>query len=291
MTARLCAKGVGQYCEQQRLGNFIDRSGVVGEIEIRRCIHCGHGVSYPPIPDVSFLYERRKSQDYQPDARNKLSRFIKDVAFRLQAKKLLRDIGDVEGRLLDYGCGSGQFTRMLDETASDLVVVGCDFFPDPPAELAKQSYLSHDQLSESGELYEGVLAMHVLEHDDDTTKLLRSITSQVKPGAVVIVEVPNADCVWGGIFGRFWDAWYVPFHRHHFSSTSLRNALEVEGLEVRHIRQVTVPTMGRTIANLFGQKNNVFWVLVGIALHPIQLAGEALTGRRTALRAICRIAD
>lgn len=288
MQRQACAGAPSQDCRLLKLGNFIDRSGLVGNIEVWRCVQCGHGVSHPPIPDVSFLYEGRKSQDYQPDARNRLSRLIKDIAFRLQAKKLLRDSGELNGRLLDYGCGSGQFTRVLSQVANNLQVTGCDFFPEPPAELGREAYISHDELAEADIVYDGILAMHVLEHDDDTRKLLRSIMAPVKPGGVVIVEVPNVDCIWGSIFGRFWDAWYVPYHRHHFSRLSLQNALEAEGLHVTIIRGVTAPTMGRTFANLFGQKNNIFWVLLGIALHPVQLAGEALTRRRTALRAICR---
>lgn len=283
-----CAKRIGSTCEQVTMSDFIDRSGVVGEMQVHRCIHCGHGVTYPPIADVSFLYEGRQSQDYQPDARNWLSHVIKDTAFGRQAAAILKDLGPVKGELLDYGCGSGQFTRVLSETAKDISVTGCDFFADPPSELDNRSYLSHAELAEQGRKFDSVLSMHVLEHDDDTRKLLQSITAPLKDGGTLVVEVPNAECFWGKVFGRFWDAWYLPYHRHHFSSSSLRLVLESQGLEVIAMRGITAPTMGRTFANVFGKKNNIFWILAGIALHPIQLAGEALSGRRTALRAVCR---
>lgn len=283
-----CPSPHGQDFKQAPDGNFIDRSGLLGEVDVVRCENCGHGVSQPPIPDVTFLYEGRGSQDFQPDARNSLSRLIKDIAFRQQAKRLLSDIGELKGRLLDFGCGSGQFTRVLGETSDNVSVTGCDFFPEPPSELNEESYISHDELNELKASYDGVLAMHVLEHDDDTRTLLRRIISPAKPGGLVVVEVPNVDCVWADFFGRYWDAWYLPYHRHHFSRMSLQRALETEGLEIIKLSGITAPTMGRTFANLFGRKNNVFWVLFGILLHPLQLAGEALTGRRTALRAVCR---
>ncbi|MBE5073424.1 class I SAM-dependent methyltransferase [Erythrobacteraceae bacterium E2-1 Yellow Sea] len=288
MQGEECPAAPGRSCHSKTRGGYIDRSGMVGAIEIKRCETCGHGVSFPAIPDVAFLYEGRQSQDFQPDARNWLSKWIKDIAFRFQAKRLLKDIGSFEGRLLDFGCGSGQFTRVLDETADNLDVTGCDFFAEPPAELRYQSYIGHDELALAKDLYDGALAMHVLEHDDDTRALLDRITSPVKPGGLVVVEVPNVDCVWGDIFGRYWDAWYVPYHRHHFSQISLRAVLKAQGLKVEAIRGVTAPTMGRTLANLFGCKNSVFWIMVGITLHPLQLAGEVLTRRRTALRAVCR---
>lgn len=288
MTDIPCQKEFGSQCDPVSLGTFIDRSGLVGEVEVHQCQRCGHAVSYPLIPDVAFLYEGRQSQDYQPDARGGLSRWIKNLAFRFQAKKLLRHAGDPSGQVLDFGCGSGQFTRVLDETSDKIRVTGCDFFSEPPIELEVGDYLSHQQLKDKGSKYDMVLALHVLEHDDNTSGLIRSIINPLKSGGKLLIEVPNVDCFWIGVFGRFWDGWYLPYHRHHFSKASLRRALESEGLEVMQIHDVTAPTMGRTMANITGTKNNLFWVLVGVLLHPIQLFGEWLTGRRTALRAVCR---
>jgi hypothetical protein len=66
----------------------------------------------------------------------------------------------------------------------------------------------------------------------------------------------------------------------------LRRRLEVSGLQLVGMFDVTVPTMGRTVANCFRRKNNLFWLLVGIALHPIQWFGEKLSGQPTAIRVI-----
>lgn len=291
MAEMSCVTPFGTNCSQVSLGNFVDRSGALGSVEVFQCTRCGHAISHPPIPDVEFLYEGRGSQDYQPDARNSFSRLIKEFAFRIQARRLLRDVGGLRGRILDFGCGSGQFTRVLDEVSDEFRVSGCDFFATPPIELGSVPYLSHEALARDDELYDGVLAMHVLEHDDNTSKLIRSFLRPVRPGGVAVVEVPNVECFWTGVFGRYWDAWYLPYHRHHFSKYSLRKALEAEGLHVIAVYDVTAPTMGRTFANLFGTRNNIFWVLLGILLHPVQLFGEMLTGRRTALRAVCRIPE
>ena len=42
------------------------------------------------------------------------------------------------------------------------------------------------------------------------------------------------------------------------------------------------------MANLFGRRNNLFWLIAGIALHPIQYVGEKLSGQTTALHVIAR---
>ena len=46
--------------------------------------------------------------------------------------------------------------------------------------------------------------------------------------------------------------------------------------------------MGRSVANLVGARNSLPFLLAGAALHPVQLAGEKLSGRPSALRVIAR---
>ena len=130
--------------------------------------------------------------------------------------------------------------------------------------------------------------MHVVEHDDDPAALLARIIAAAAPGATVVIEVPNVACVWARIFGKYWDAWYLPYHRVHFSRRSLSALLEGAGLEVTAIHGAVVPTMGRTFANLLRQRNSLPWLLLGVALHPLQLAGEWLWREPSALRAVAR---
>ncbi|MBX9591924.1 MAG: class I SAM-dependent methyltransferase [Hyphomonadaceae bacterium] len=283
--AMLCAVSK-KPCDFVSRGSFLDRSGMVGNIEVRQCRHCNHAVTQPPIADVSFLYGDRESQDYQPDTKGGISRAIKNIAFRAQARKLLRQIGTPGRRALDFGCGSGQFTRVLGEMLPGTELVGSDFFHSPPAELAGKGYTHSDALASQADSFDLVMAFHVLEHDDDVAGLLDRILTPARRGATVVVEVPNVECAWNKVFGRFWDAWYVPFHRNHFSRRSLVSILEGRGLNVRAVHSITAPTMGRTMANLAGQTNNLFWLLLGIALHPLQLLGEKMTGQPTAIRVI-----
>lgn len=283
-----CGALSGTDCELVSLGQFLDRSEKMGNVEVRQCVRCGHGVTFPPIADVAFLYGDRESQDYQPDAKKGLARTIKEIAFRRQVRTLIAHVGKPGREILDFGCGSGQFTRILGEMLPGSRVTGSDFYDAPPAELTGRPYLHSAVVADQPERYDLVMAMHVLEHDDDMQGLLAKITAPARHGATVVIEVPNVECFWGKVFGRFWDAWYVPFHRNHFSQRSLVRLLESNGLDIVSVHGLTVPTMGRTVANMFGRRNNLFWLLVGIALHPIQMLGESLSGQRTSLRVVAR---
>jgi SAM-dependent methyltransferase len=287
-TAGDCAARPGQPCDFVSIGIFPDMSGMVGSPEVLRCTKCGHGVTIPPLEDVAFLYAGRQSQDFQPDAKG-LSATIKDLAFRRQARKLLRQLPERPQSVLDFGCGSGQFTRIVAELLPDSRVVGSDFHETAPPGLNTQAYLSISELPLLAGSYDLIMAMHVLEHEDDTQGLLSRIAAMGSAGGTVVIEVPHVDCVWNRLLGKKWDAWYVPYHRTHFTRASLRHHLQAAGFKVLAMHDVTVPTMGRTLANVFGRKNNLFWLLVGIALHPVQWLGEKLSGQPSALRVVLRV--
>lgn len=274
-------------CEWRDLGPFIDRSGKLGEVSVEQCRHCGHGRSLPQLVDVAFLYEGRASQDYQPGNRG-LSHAIKQVAFRRDARRLIRQIGVPVGDLLDFGCGSGQFTRELGNLLKHGQVTGADFFADPPLELEGCPYVPMADLAARAGTFDTAIAMHVLEHDDAAAALLKRIVALVRQGGTVVIEVPNIACFGARLFGRYWDAWYLPFHRSHFSRASLVALLEAGGLEICEIHSSVVPTMGRTFANLLGRENSLPLLLAGIAAHPVQLLGEWLTGEPSALRVVTR---
>jgi len=283
-----CPAGAGQPCDWAGLGTFIDRSGKVGVVTVEQCRRCGHGRSLPPLADVAFLYDGRESQDFQPHNRG-LTHRIKAIAMRREARRLLRQVGAApEARILDFGCGSGQFTRELGSLRGPGGVTGADFFPAPPPDLADRPYVSHEDLATLGASFDVVLAMHVLEHDADPAGLIGRIVAPLRPGGVAVIEVPNISCVWARVFGRFWDGWYLPFHRVHFSRASLAAVLEWGGVEVLAIHPAVVPTMGRTLANLCGKENALGWLLAGIVLHPLQLLGEWLGREPSGLRAIVR---
>jgi len=285
---RACPVSPDGQCQFGQPVPSFDRSGLVGKVAVARCRHCGVGVSCPALADVAFLYSDRSSQDFQ-QTDGRLARLIKSVAFRRQARALMRQIGGARGRIIDFGCGSGLFTRCLADTQPGTQVIGADFHEQPPRDLGEVAYRPFRRLDELAGSADLVLAFHVLEHDDDSKAMLQRIARLAKPGGRIVLEVPNIDCVWARIFGRYWDAWYLPYHRVHFSRASLRGVVESLGLKVEIEARATVPTMGRTTANLLGRTNSLLFIMIGAALHPLQWLGERLTRHPSALRIVARV--
>lgn len=272
-------------CSATSIIGLVDQSGHGLPQHVLCCRECGHGVSMPPVADVSVLYAGRDSQDFQPNTRG-VAHAVKEHAFRRQARALLKQIGREPRQLLDYGCGSGQFTRILGELVPNAKVTGSDFFEAPPPELAGKPYCAFADLQHQQASFDVVTAFHVLEHDNHPSELLKRLIGLLRPGGTLVIEVPNIASPWARILGRHWDVWYLPFHRHHFTRTSLLALLRNEGLIIDDCIPVTVPSMGRTLANMLGTGKNLFTLLAGIALHPVQVVVERFSGEATAIRVI-----
>ena len=284
-----CFLSAGTRCSLPLEAGYPDRSGLVGQVGVARCVNCGVGVSQPPLADVAFLYADRTSQDFQTRASG-LERAIKAIAFRMQAQRLLREVGgSVPRTVVDYGCGSGLFTNCLAQTLGpEARVIATDFHEAPPDDLGQGEYRPNTDLACIAGAADLVLAMHVLEHDDDPRALVARIADLARPSAHVVIEVPNIDCVWTQVFGTRWDAWYLPYHRAHYSRRALGAVIESGGLDIVRVVDVCVPTMGRTLANVFGRSGGLSFLLAGIALHPVQWVVEQVTRRPSALRVIAR---
>jgi hypothetical protein len=167
-------------------------------------------------------------------------------------------------------------------------VVGSDFHSEPPEELKDRGYCSNDQLPENRGRFDLILAMHVLEHDNDPAKILGKLRILGIKECTFVIEVPNADCIWARAFGQHWDAWYLPFHRIHFSRTSLRGTLTRNGFVILREIDVTIPSIGRSLSNVF-QKNGIAFLFVGAVLYPLQWLVERASRSPSALRMIARL--
>ncbi len=144
-----------------------------------------------------------------------------------------------EGRLLDYGCGSGCFAaRMRDR---GWTVTGMDFSPHA-AEQARKRHgldvlvgtLPHPKVRP--ESFDMVTLGAVLEHVHWPQQLIGSAVRVLRPGGVLVVSVPNFDS-WGRrTFGANWWPLDIPLHLLHFTPATLCRLLGGYGLEVEEVR-------------------------------------------------------
>ena len=267
---------------------FDEVEEVEGKVSVFQCTNCGHGVTRPPMPDVSVLYEGRGTQDYQSQDGG-LATTIKRTSFDRQARAIVAESGFEGGLAADFGCGSGLLSSSIAKALpKGSRMVALDFFDEAPGLLQNADYLPFSRVDELKGKLDILFCFHALEHDDDSQGFLEQLVSLVKPGGLLVIEVPNVEAYWSKFFGKNWDNWYLPYHRVHFSSRSLRAVLERGGLEIMSEHAAHVPSFGRSFARMLGRENSLPFVLASAVLFPIQLIGEKLSGKPAAMRVVAR---
>lgn len=285
-----CAEDPTHECDfgSRPVIEFEELEEVEGKVSVYQCRKCGHGVTRPPMPDVSVLYEGRETQDYQSQDGG-LATQIKRTSFDRQARAILAESGFKGGVAADYGCGSGLLSSSIAKALPDgSSMVALDFFDQAPGLLQNADYLPFSRVDELKGKLDILFCFHALEHDDDPQAFLEQLVGLVKPGGLLVIEVPNVEAYWSGFFGKNWDNWYLPYHRVHFSPRSLRAVLERGGLEIQSEHAAHVPSFGRSFARMLGRQNSLPFVLASALLFPIQLIGEKLSGKPAAMRVVAR---
>jgi SAM-dependent methyltransferase len=137
------------------------------------------------------------------------------------------------GRLLDVGCGSGAFARMMSGRGYD--AVGVEPFSlgrpvkEPGLELIRAPFES--VRSELGR-FDVVTMWHVLEHIPDPKALLEGVLEVLNPDGVLVVSVPNFASWQSRFFKGGWFHLDPPRHITHFDRTTLHALLESLSLEI-----------------------------------------------------------
>lgn len=247
--------------------------GVPGVWTLLRCPNCGLVWLNPrPVPeDMGKLYTEYYTHAVSEPVPRRLERLRKAVKRGILASAfgydglakdgvekslgwlwarvgLLRDIaggavmwlhGSGRGRILDVGCGKGEFLANMRNLGWE--VVGVE--PDPKAvNLARKQYdldTYQGTLEEAGfpeESFDVITMNHVIEHLPDPISTLRECHRVLRPGGSLVAVTPNIRSLGFRLFGQAWRGLEPPRHLYLFSTETLRTAAEstgFRGLELR----------------------------------------------------------
>jgi 2-polyprenyl-3-methyl-5-hydroxy-6-metoxy-1,4-benzoquinol methylase len=138
------------------------------------------------------------------------------------------------GRLLDIGCGDGEFGHRIGKHAWS--VEGLDFDAHA-AGLAEQRHglkvnvCRAEDMSYPDDSFDAITMHHVIEHLPDPLTVLRHVHRILKPGGSFVVVTPNA-ASWGlRLFGRNWQALDPPRHIHVLSLHALETIVGAAGFD------------------------------------------------------------
>jgi len=143
-----------------------------------------------------------------------------------------------QGRLLDVGCGSGDWLASMRERGWQ--VAGTDF-DENAVKVARQRGLDVvcgplEQQHFADNSFNAVTLSHVIEHVPDPVAELKECLRILKPGGKLVLFTPNSASLSHKVFKRDWRGLEPPRHLHIFSMDSMRRLLEKAGFRQNSIR-------------------------------------------------------
>jgi SAM-dependent methyltransferase len=145
------------------------------------------------------------------------------------------------GRVLDVGCGSGEFLARMrgrgwevwgiekDAAAAALARnLGANVVIGDPADAS----LPHGR-------FDLITFWHALEHLPDLSLVVRRTADWVKPRGRLAIALPNPGSLEAHFYGPRWVAWDAPRHLYHFRPKDVRTLFEPHGF--RFLRSLALP--------------------------------------------------
>lgn len=132
-----------------------------------------------------------------------------------------------EIKLLDYGCGNGNFIKYLSNKS--LKVTGIEKSLSSQKICRSKGLSVFSSVKQLGEAKFNVITLwHVLEHVINPQKCLRALSNFLTKDGLLIVAVPNIQSVDSQIFKQEWAGLDVPRHLWHFTPKGLFSLLKKE---------------------------------------------------------------
>jgi len=239
--------------------------------------HCGqcHNRFTQDVPGPEAIGAYYQSEEYISHSntrRGLISRLYQAVRrYTMRRKRVtIQDWSGMErGRLLDIGCGTGEFAATMQSGGWD--VLGLE--PDEGARAQAHENFGltvqePDALYGLEGPYDVITMWHVLEHVHDLHGYLEKIRSLLRPGGTLFVAVPNYTSPDATHYQAAWAAYDVPRHLYHFSPDGMQTLMQRHGLSVQAQKHMPFDAFYVSLLSekyLHGQPRLVPAFLVGLS--------------------------
>lgn len=229
-----------------------------GEFTIVKCRCCGlmRTNPRPTASCIGFYYP----DDYGPYLGTQIQHSIPVAAKGI--KKIIKFFTDrmidinsqklpslTPGRLLEVGCASGSYLHQMAQQGWQ--VQGIEF-SEKAAQAARQlGHPVHTGALETApkpeQDFDLIIGWMVLEHLHAPIEGLKKLREWAKPGARLVLSVPNAGSLEFSIFKDKWYSLHLPHHLYHFTPQTLEQLLDASGWTLEKIYHQR--TLGNVIAS------------------------------------------
>lgn len=232
-----------------------DRFATNEEFEVMECQGCGF-VFTQGIPDEKEIGRYYESQTYISHSNtkkgllNKVYHCVRSIMLRKKVNLIERLTLLQNGRILDYGAGTGYFARAMEKAGWDVTAIE----KSPQArELAQKEFgfTMHPEtyLTQLGDKeFDVVTLWHVMEHIQELDTFWDELYRIIDDTGIAVIAVPNCKSYDARHYKENWAAYDVPRHLWHFTPTTIMRWGERHGFILE--REYTMPFDGFYISML-----------------------------------------
>ena len=196
-----------------------------------------------PQPSIDALPKYYQSEDYishtdaQRNVFERLYHVIKGISLKRKLK-LINQVSEKKGLLLDIGCGTGDFLHIAHKNGWRILGIE----PHPAARgLANFKtngfvFDSHQLEKCEAKSFDVITLWHVLEHLPNLFDQFAMFYKLLKEDGSLIIAVPNYKSYDAQVYNEFWAAYDVPRHLWHFSQHSIKALSEKFQMKVVEIK-------------------------------------------------------
>ena len=187
-----------------------------------------------PVPeDLEKYYDPNNYISHSDSAKGLLEKIYQTVKkYTLNKKvKLINKYTIEEKKLLDIGCGTGEF--LINAKNKNWKTVGVELNENARKKATDKNleiYKSLDAIN--NQKFDVITLWHVLEHLPDLDKQINKITSLLNKNGTLIIAVPNYKSYDAQYYKEFWAAYDTPRHLWHFSQNAIKNIFKNKKIEV-----------------------------------------------------------
>ena len=246
----------------------IDNFATGESFDVYECADCGLAFTQG-IPDEKEIDRYYESPTYI--SHSNTSKGIVNSTYHLVRKLMLRNKARLverltllkNGKILDYGAGTGHFARVMVSKGWDVTAIEKNCRARELA-LSEFGFRMHpvEALADIKERELDVVTMwHVMEHIQEPDKMWNQLYRILDDTGIAVIAVPNSISYDAQRYREHWAAYDVPRHLWHFTPSTIVRWGEKHGFNVKLIDYLDGDEAGLKSASILIEGENAYGYL------------------------------